>query len=92
MFKLLPFIRCTANLVTGLHQERLERCIIFPVPSFAAGIWRAVKPFLDKGTAEKIFIVSGPAGVDDALPEKVTELMTEELINKIEKTRGECQV
>eukprot|EP00804_Cyclotella_cryptica_P000556 CCRYP_009967-RA/>CCRYP_009967-RA protein AED:0.06 eAED:0.06 QI:110/-1/1/1/-1/1/1/231/228 len=38
-FKLLPFIKATTKLVSELYPERLERCIIFPVPSIAVGIW-----------------------------------------------------
>ena len=90
-FKLLPFIQGVTKLLTDLHPERLERCIIFPVPGIAVGIWRAVKPFLDKETSGRVFIVAGPAGIDDGLPQKVPQILGGELVDKSEKTRAQCQ-
>ena len=90
-FKLIPFIQGVTKLLTELHPERLDTCIIFPVPGIAVGIWRAVKPFLDKETSGRVHIVSGPAGLDDGLPKKVEELFCEDLIQKTEKSRLDCQ-
>ncbi|KAL3793895.1 hypothetical protein ACHAWO_013404 [Cyclotella atomus] len=90
-FKLLPFIQGVTKLLIDLHPERLERCIIFPVPGIAVGIWRAAKPFLDKETSGRVFIVAGPAGLEDGLPKKVPEVLGSELVEKSEKTRMDCQ-
>ena len=90
-FKLLPFIQGVTKVLTEKHPERLERCIIFPVPGIAVGIWKAVKPFLDKETSGRVFIVAGPAGLEDGLPKKVDDLLCGELIEKSEKTRMKCQ-
>ncbi|KAL7516914.1 hypothetical protein ACHAWX_001881 [Stephanocyclus meneghinianus] len=90
-FKLLPFIKSTTKFVSELHPERLERCIIFPVPSIAVGIWRAVKPFLDKETAGKVFLIPGPAGADAGLPETIPDVLNRELIEKLERMRRDCQ-
>jgi hypothetical protein len=90
-FKLLPFIQGVTKLLIELHPERLERCIIFPVPGIAVGIWRAVKPFLDKETSGRVFILAGPAGLEDGLPAKVDGLLGKELISISEKTRTDCQ-
>jgi hypothetical protein len=90
-FKLLPFIQGVTKLLIDLHPERLERCIIFPVPGIAVGIWRAVKPFLDKETSGRVFIVAGPAGLEDELPKKVPDVLGSELVEKSEKTRIDCQ-
>lgn len=90
-FKLLPFIQGVTKLLIELHPERLERCAIFPVPGIAVGIWRAVKPFLDKETSGRVFIIAGPAGLEDGLPKKVPQILGSELVEKSENTRAENQ-
>ena len=63
ILKLVPFIEHTAKLLNDLHPERLDKCVLFPVPFWAKGIWTMVKPFLDPGTARRICLISGPAQV-----------------------------
>jgi hypothetical protein len=61
-----------------------------PHSGFAVGIWKAVKPFLDRETSGRVFIVAGPAGMEDKVPKKVDGLLGE-LVKKTEKTRLACQ-
>jgi hypothetical protein len=89
-YHLLPFMQSTVRLLCDLHPLRLERCIIFPVPTMANYIWMAVKPFLGKGTVEKICLVSGPAGTNDGLPEKLKTDLDCDLIRKFEEKRASC--
>ena len=90
-FKLLPFIQGVTKVLTDKHPERLDRCIIYPVPVIAVGIWKAVKPFLDSETSGRVFIVGGPAGIEDRLPKKVDDVLGRELIKTLENTRMKCQ-
>lgn len=87
---LLPFIQSTVRLLCDLHPARLERCIVFPVPKVADVIWKAVKPFLEKATAGRVLLVSGPAGRNDKVPKKMSEHLDEELILKLESRRTSC--
>ena len=87
---LVPFIQSTVRLLCDLHPMRLHRCIIFPVPQFTKGLWKAVKPFLEKETAMKVCLVSGPAGRDDSVPTKLNQYLDDELITKLEERRKSC--
>jgi hypothetical protein len=89
-YHLLPFMQSTIRLLCDLHPLRLERCIIFPVPTMANYIWMAVKPFLGKDTVEKICLVSGHAGTNDRVPEKLNEDLDCDLIRKFEEMRMSC--
>lgn len=84
---LVPFIQSTCRLMTDLHPERLNQCIIFPMPKVALGIWKAVKPFLDKETADKVRLVSGAAGKKDPVPKKLGDVLDKELIQRMEEER-----
>jgi hypothetical protein len=53
-------------------------------------IWMAVKPFLGKDTVEKICLVSGHAGTNDRVPEKLNEDLDCDLIRKFEEMRMSC--
>jgi hypothetical protein len=57
--KLLPFIKLTAGLLEQNFPERLERCIVFPVPVAATLLWKVIRAFLDPTTATKIELVKG---------------------------------
>jgi hypothetical protein len=89
-YHLLPFIQSTVRLLCDLHPMRLERCIIFPVPAVANFIWLAVKPFLGKDTVHKVCLVSGMAGTNDRVPEKLDKYLDHDLIRKFEERRTGC--
>lgn len=91
-YSLLPFIQSTIKLLSDLHPERLERCIIFPIPKIANVLWKAVKPALGKDTCNKVCLVSGPAGRNDVIPDKLADFLDEELINRFEERRQNCFV
>ena len=40
---LVPFIKHAARLLNDLHPERLDSCILFPVPVVAKYLWSAVR-------------------------------------------------
>ncbi|KAK1746649.1 CRAL/TRIO domain-containing protein [Skeletonema marinoi] len=87
---LIPFMQTSCRLLCDVHPERLESCIIFPMPKVANVIWKAVKPFLHKDTRKKIVLVNGPAGVKDPVPKKMSHLMDEEMIHQLEVKRRSC--
>lgn len=87
---LIPFMQMSCRLLSDLHPERLDLCILFPMPKVANVIWKAVKPFLRKDTRKKVVLVNGPAGVDDPVPEKMSRHMDEDMLNQLEDTRRSC--
>ncbi len=87
---LIPFMQMSCKLLSDLHPERLETCILFPMPIVANVIWKAVKPFLRKDTKKKVVLVNGSAGVDDPVPEKISQLLDGDMITQLEAKRRSC--
>jgi hypothetical protein len=87
--KLLPFIQSTVRNLCDLYPTRLNRCIIYPVPSVAKALWKAVKPFVGKDTVKKVCLVTGPAGKNDKIPKNLSEHLDHYLISKFEQRRNE---
>jgi len=85
--KLIPFIKNAARLLNDLHPERLARCILFPVPSVAKFLWNAVKPWLDPGTADKICILSGSAGIKSPVPNDMDSYLQKDVVEWMEWKR-----
>lgn len=89
-YHLLPFIQSTVRLLCDLHPLRLERCIIFPMPTVANFLWKAVKPFIGKDTVEKVCLVSGSAGTNDGVPGKLNKYLDHDLMKMLEERRTSC--
>ncbi len=87
---LIPFMQMSCRLLSDLHPERLETCILFPMPKVASVIWNAVKPFLRKDTRKKVVLVNGSAGVNDPVPETMSQLMDGDMITQLEEKRRSC--
>ena len=87
--KLLPFIQSTVRNLCDLYPTRLNRCIIYPVPSVAKALWKAVKPFVGRETVKKVCLSTGPAGKNDKIPKKLNEHLDHDLISKFEQRRNE---
>ena len=87
---LISFMQACCKLLCDLHPERLQSCILFPLPKVATVIWRAVKPFLHKDTRKKILMANGQAGEDDPVPKKMSQLIEEQMIHLMEEQRMSC--
>jgi hypothetical protein len=84
---LIPFIKHAAKLLNDLHPERLDSCILFPVPVMAKYLWNVVKPFLDPSTANKIQLLTGLAGVKSPVPQDLEMYLEKETIEWMERKR-----
>lgn len=84
---LIPFIKHAAKLLNDLHPERLDSCILFPVPVVAKYLWNVVKPFLDPSTANKIQLLTGWAGVKSPIPKDLELYLEKETIEWMERKR-----
>eukprot|EP00804_Cyclotella_cryptica_P017676 CCRYP_017152-RA/>CCRYP_017152-RA protein AED:0.33 eAED:0.33 QI:198/1/1/1/1/1/2/181/695 len=88
-WSMLPFIQATSSLLGKQYPERLEKFILFPMPSAAAWIWSAAQKCLDPNTASKVVVV----GVEDdgksggGLPEKLKEFIDGESLTLVEERR-----
>jgi hypothetical protein len=68
---MLPFIQCTSSLLGKHYPERLQRFVLFPMPSAAAWIWSAAQKRLDPNTASKVVVVGEEK--KKGLPKKILE-------------------
>ena len=68
-----PLIRTMAKLLGDNFPERLNRLIVYPVPSFGMAIWRTVKPWIDDATAQKICLLPGSAKRGAPCPVELAE-------------------
>jgi hypothetical protein len=84
---LVPFIKHSARLLNDLHPERLDSCILFPVPVVAKFLWNAVSPFLDPATANKVCILSGSAHVNSPFPNEMELHLQKEVMEWMERKR-----
>ena len=81
----LPFIQSTASLLGSHYPERLERLVLFPMPTSAIWVWSAAKKCLDPNTSSKVVVVS--PGEGSASPEHLLEYVDEENLVVLEKRR-----
>jgi hypothetical protein len=81
----LPFIQSTASLLGSHYPERLERLVLFPMPTSAIWVWSAAKKCLDPNTSSKVVVVS--PGEGNAPPEDLLEYVDEENLIVLEKRR-----
>jgi hypothetical protein len=81
----LPFIQSTASLLGSHYPERLERLVLFPMPTTAIWVWSAAKKCLDPNTSSKVVVVS--PGEGSAPQEHLLEFVDEENLIVLEKRR-----
>ena len=87
-YHLVPFIRHASKLLNDLHPERLQRAVVFPVPSVCAFIWnRMIKPWMDPVTADKIVLVGGSARMHSKLPKSMQKIASEGTLAELERRR-----
>ncbi|KAL7488710.1 hypothetical protein ACHAW6_014303 [Cyclotella cf. meneghiniana] len=88
-WSMLPFIQATSSLLGKQYPERLERFILFPMPSAAAWIWSAAQKCLDPNTASKVVVVGveGEGKCIGGLPQKLKEFIDGESLKLVEERR-----
>lgn len=84
---LVPFIKHAAHLLNELHPERLDSCILFPVPYVFKFLWNAVNQFLDPATANKVCLLSGSASMNSPVPDDMELHLQREVIAWMEWKR-----
>jgi hypothetical protein len=85
---MVKFIRTVTKVLEYNFPERVEKFIIFPVPRLAQGIFNTIKLLFHSSTANKIILVSGPAGNNAPLPkEAIEEHIAGEVLDLTETAR-----
>ena len=85
-WSMLPFIQHTSSLLGKHYPERLEKFILFPMPSAAAWIWSAAQKCLDPNTASKVVVVGDEKG-KNGLPDKMLDFFDEDCLELVEERR-----
>jgi len=85
-WSMLPFIQCTSSLLGKHYPERLQKFILFPMPSAAAWIWSAAQKCLDPNTASKVVVIGEEKG-KKGLPVKMDEFFDQESLELVEERR-----
>lgn len=60
--KMMPFFKMTAACLPNQVPERVQRVIIYPMPSFVMSLWYVVRSALDSRTKEVFVILTASAG------------------------------
>mmetsp|Transcript_2229 Transcript_2229/g.3407 ORF Transcript_2229/g.3407 Transcript_2229/m.3407 type:complete len:270 (-) Transcript_2229:62-871(-) len=84
---LIPFIRTTTKLLNNYFPERLQRCVLYPMPRLSLYLWDMVKKYLDQDTASKIVLLRGKAGETDPVPESLADYVDEKVSQILEDCR-----
>lgn len=85
---MIPFIRKIAKMLQGRFPGRLERLIVFPVPTTALGVFHAVQWVFNKQITEKMVLVSGPAERQSPLPkDELSKFISEDILDFTEEAR-----
>jgi hypothetical protein len=85
------FVSFVKNLTKVLERnfpERLDMCIVYPLPWGMESIWKLVRPFIDRDTANKIRLISGPASRISPPPNDTLAIyMDDDTLMRLEENR-----
>merc|ERR1712032_954479 len=81
---IVPFIKLVVGLLNTYFPERLNRCILYPLPYTATMLFNTAKSYLDPDTATKIQVCSGSGSIKSPVPDKVSKFIDEEAIAVME--------
>lgn len=84
-WSLLPFVQSTASLLGSHYPERLERLVLYPMPTTAIWVWNAAKKCLDPNTASKVVVIGSGEGSDSK--KLLLQFIDEDHLAKLEMRR-----
>lgn len=88
--KQLPFIQTVVRLLLTMFPERLNRCLLFPVPRAARWIWNICRAWIDPLTASKVQLLAGAARIVSEPPfEAMEEFLEPHVAKFFEQQRHE---
>lgn len=84
----IPFMQQTTILLLSLFPERLNKCLLYPVPPSFLWIWNVVKNCIDPLTRDKIILLAGPNKIEAPPPyDEMAEHMDEKIAKYLEHAR-----
>lgn len=86
-FKFLSFAKHTIHYLQCYFCERLDACIIFPVPSTMIFIWRLFRAFIDSDTRKRFKLISGDSDGLADIPISLEEVVHLDTIKRLETRR-----
>jgi CRAL/TRIO domain len=89
VLSLIRFIKYCCHELHQLYPNRLNYCIVYPVPSIAHTIWSyMIKPFLPTSISSKIITIAGNADLNSPIPTKsLQNYVSVEAIERMEQNR-----
>lgn len=67
--------------------ERLQRLVVYPVPSMAMWVWRVVQQFLDPNTRDKVTLLTGSAKRGSPCPKELAAYVDYDQIHPDRRAR-----
>ena len=85
----LSFIKTVSSTLEARFPERLNLCVIFPIPLLGFYVWKAAKPFLGRSISNNIQLIRGSAAVDAPLPiEDLSKHVDTAILKQLEADRS----
>jgi len=72
--KMLPFFKLACSVLPDNYPERVQRVIIYPLPTLVRQLWRMTRGLLDPVTREKFEVLSGSASLGAPCPAALGEI------------------
>jgi len=83
----IQFIKKVNAILERNGPERLERCVLSPLPLYAIYLWKMVRVFLDPDTAKKFLVFNGPGDAKAKIPKKVEKYIEKNNLKRLEDNR-----
>jgi hypothetical protein len=85
--QILPFIKIVGGLLNTLFPERLQTCVILPVPQTCVFLYNIIKPFIDPNTVRKIILIGGPTHAHASLKDEILQYIDPTALHYMENRR-----
>lgn len=90
-YNLLGFVRTVSSLLNQHFPERLQRMLLYPMPTLSIYVWEAAKLFLNQDTTSKIKLLGGTANEDSPSPKlELMQYMDENVLELTENGRKQA--
>jgi hypothetical protein len=87
-FTMVPYIRSVSRILHQYFPQRMDKCLVYPLPTAALVIWDMARPVLDRSIVDAITLVQGSDAL--AAPPPNAELgkyLEEDMLEKMEAKR-----
>jgi hypothetical protein len=85
--QILPFIKIVGDLLNKLFPERLQTCVVLPVPQTCVFLYNIIKPFIDPNTVRKIVLIGGPTHAHASLKDEILQYIDPAALQYMENKR-----